>query len=86
MKYAIEILKTRVKKISELKSELENLFFSYPATSELKLKFINQESNNLLLKFLEKLNKIKWSEDSINNLIKDFIKEEVSRCRNLRCL
>ena len=38
MKYAIEILKTRVKKISELKSELENLFFSYPATSELKLK------------------------------------------------
>ena len=31
MKYAIEILKTRVKKISELKTELENLFFSYPA-------------------------------------------------------
>ena len=28
------------------------------------------------MKFLEKLNKIKWSEDSINNLIKDFIKEE----------
>ena len=76
MKYAIEILKTRVKKISELKSELENLFFSYPANTELKSKFIHQESNNLLLKFLEKLNKIKWSEDSINNLIKDFIKEE----------
>ena len=74
MKYAIEILKTRVKKISELKSELENLFFSYPANTELKSKFIHQESNNLLLKFLEKLNKIKWSEDSINNLIKDFIK------------
>ena len=76
MKYAIEILKTRVKKISELKSELENLFFSYPANSELKSKFLYQESNNLLMKFLEKLNKIKWSEDSINNLIKDFIKEE----------
>ena len=76
MKYAVEILKTRVKKISELKSELENLFFSYPANTELKSKFIHQESNNLLLKFLEKLNKIKWSEDSINNLIKDFIKEE----------
>ena len=76
IKYAIEILKTRVKKISELKSELENLFFSYPANTELKSKFIHQESNNLLLKFLEKLNKIKWTEDSINNLIKDFIKEE----------
>ena len=76
MKYAVEILKTRVKKISELKSELENLFFSYPANTELKSKFIHQESNNLLLKFLEKLNKIKWSEDSINNIIKDFIKEE----------
>ena len=76
MKYAVEILKTRVKKISELKTELENLFFSYPANTELKSKFIHEESNNLLLKFLEKLNKIKWSEDSINNLIKDFIKEE----------
>tara|TARA_B100001287_G_scaffold101631_1_gene85415 strand:- start:233 stop:1612 length:1380 start_codon:yes stop_codon:yes gene_type:complete len=76
MKYAVEILKTRVKKISELKTELENLFFSYPANTELKSKFIHQESNNLLLKFLEKLNKIKWSEDSINNLIKDFVKEE----------
>jgi len=76
MKYAIEILKARTKKISELKTELENLFSSYPANSELKTKFLNQESNNLLLNFLEKLNKIQWNEDSINNLIKDFIKEK----------
>lgn len=76
MKYAIEILKTRAKKISELKTELESLFFSYPANSELKSKYLDQESNNLLLKFLEKLNKIQWTEESINNLIKDFIKEE----------
>jgi len=76
MKYAIEILKTRAKKISELKTELESLFFSYPANSELKSKFLHQESNNLLLKFLEKLNNIQWTEDSINNLIKDFVKGE----------
>ena len=60
MKYAIEILKTRAKKISELKTELESLFFSYPANSELKSKYLDQESNNLLLKFLEKLNKIQY--------------------------
>ena len=40
MKYAIEILKTRVKKISELKSELENYFFHIQQTTELKSKFI----------------------------------------------
>ena len=75
-KSAVMLYRDRAKSLNEI-AESIHYFFSAPVISqELLEKYINADAMRMVENFMQGLNEKVWNDESINQYLKDFVKEE----------
>ena len=75
-KSAVMLYRDRAKSLNEI-AESIHYFFSAPVISEeLLAKYINADAMRMVENFMQGLNEKVWNDESINQYLKDFVKEE----------
>ncbi|MDC0876701.1 glutamate--tRNA ligase [Methylophilaceae bacterium] len=75
-KSAVMLYRDRAKSLNEI-AESIHYFFSVPVISEeLLAKYINADAIRIVENFMQGLNEKVWNDESINQYLKDFVKEE----------
>lgn len=75
-KSAVMLYRDRAKSLNEI-AESIHYFFSAPVISqELLEKYINADGMRMVENFMQGLNEKVWNDESINQYLKDFVKEE----------
>jgi glutamyl-tRNA synthetase len=75
LKNAITLYQEREKTLNTFAKDILFFFKHIEPSEDLKKQYLNAESKSLIQIFIDELDKISWSDEEVNNLLKDFIKK-----------
>ena len=73
---AINLYKDREKNLNSFANDILFFFKSINPSEELKNKYLNNKSKNILKVFLGEINNLNWTDKDINEYLKEFVKKQ----------
>ena len=73
---AIKLYKDREKNLNAFSEDILFFFKKVSPSEELKNKYLDEESKSLVKIFVDGLKEISWTNESVNNFLKDFVKKQ----------
>ena len=73
---AIKLYQDREKNLNVFSEDILFFFKKASPSEELKKKYLNEESKSLVKIFIDGLEELSWTNESINNFLKDFVKKQ----------
>ena len=73
---AINLYKDREKNLNSFANDILFFFKNINPSEELKNKYLNNKSKNIIKVFLGEINNLNWTDNDINEYLKEFVKKQ----------